>query len=650
SSRSENTLVKDFSAITLKKFDLEFAVDPLFKKTSADFDEGGARGLLLNHLSTHDGLKIIFDASDVAADTKEEEEEGEEEGNNENGEAHEDANKEADSEGVGEPMEVTKEEEVDAMDEDTTEAEGVVVKKEEEAEAGMSENALASPSSGPEAVATTETEPAKPIADTECSLHVGKLRDKFAVGIQNIWQREICPSLRTFEFSSEGLDLPLLQADLTERDPLAENTMVEDDNELDDHFFDADMDNMGFGEEMAMAMGGGDDDDDDDDDDEDGDGERRGRTSSDTDAGSSEQMGIIPNFSEADFLASMSNNGNDLFSYFDSAINKNWAGPQHWKLLRPAKRAGKATPTANTPKKEKEQLEVDFVHGGAVDLDALFMPATASINLPKTHDRAEEQNLLPNDLQFSARRLLSLFSKPALMFLGQGRRRYIDPDMERAGADVDTIIRDTKFTEVAADDMPHVQDAELDAMGDPIFNTVPGFNDVGDDDDDDVIGGGFDAGFEDEIDDDMPIIFEAEDTEYGRALVNAARTAKPVYINYAKTAKRVDVKRLKDNIWRRLTRKSSDAAETQPESDVIDEPASTSSKSTDHSQAQGEQRFTEIMGGLKDVYARETMKDISVSFCFICLLHLANEKNLKITGNEALSDLTVMQDSVHSQQ
>ena len=47
---------------------MEFSVDPLFKKTSADFDEGGARGLLLNHLSVHESGKIIFDSSDTHAD------------------------------------------------------------------------------------------------------------------------------------------------------------------------------------------------------------------------------------------------------------------------------------------------------------------------------------------------------------------------------------------------------------------------------------------------------------------------------------------------------------------------------------------------------------------------------------------------------
>lgn len=51
--------------MSLDKFNLEFAVDPLFKKTCADFDEGGARGLLLNHLSVDVEGKIIFDAGDA---------------------------------------------------------------------------------------------------------------------------------------------------------------------------------------------------------------------------------------------------------------------------------------------------------------------------------------------------------------------------------------------------------------------------------------------------------------------------------------------------------------------------------------------------------------------------------------------------------
>ena len=73
---SATTLAKDPSQLKNKKPDLEFAVDPLFRKTCADFDEGGASGLLMNHLSLGIGsegcMRVIFDASDSMGKVEEE--------------------------------------------------------------------------------------------------------------------------------------------------------------------------------------------------------------------------------------------------------------------------------------------------------------------------------------------------------------------------------------------------------------------------------------------------------------------------------------------------------------------------------------------------------------------------------------------------
>lgn len=67
-AKAEATLAKNAAQLKSKKLDLEFSVDPLFRKTCADFDEGGANGLLMNHLSlgvgSEGGLRVIFDASD----------------------------------------------------------------------------------------------------------------------------------------------------------------------------------------------------------------------------------------------------------------------------------------------------------------------------------------------------------------------------------------------------------------------------------------------------------------------------------------------------------------------------------------------------------------------------------------------------------
>eukprot|EP00889_Picochlorum_renovo_P007100 jgi/Picre1/34130/NNA_001605.t1 len=61
----ESTLEPTLDALNVKKFDLAFAVDPLFHKTSAQFDEGGAHGLLLNNLSVYQGCSIVFDSMDI---------------------------------------------------------------------------------------------------------------------------------------------------------------------------------------------------------------------------------------------------------------------------------------------------------------------------------------------------------------------------------------------------------------------------------------------------------------------------------------------------------------------------------------------------------------------------------------------------------
>jgi condensin complex subunit 2 len=71
--RSEATLAKSFDTLKIKKFDLEFSVDPLFKKTKEDFDEGGAMGLLLNHLGVDGKGRLVFDAGDVTVGDEDDE-------------------------------------------------------------------------------------------------------------------------------------------------------------------------------------------------------------------------------------------------------------------------------------------------------------------------------------------------------------------------------------------------------------------------------------------------------------------------------------------------------------------------------------------------------------------------------------------------
>ncbi|KAF9612304.1 hypothetical protein IFM89_038874 [Coptis chinensis] len=60
-----STLESSFEALNVKKFDVAFVVDPLYHQTSAQFDEGGAKGLLLNNLGVYGGCRVVFDSFEV---------------------------------------------------------------------------------------------------------------------------------------------------------------------------------------------------------------------------------------------------------------------------------------------------------------------------------------------------------------------------------------------------------------------------------------------------------------------------------------------------------------------------------------------------------------------------------------------------------
>lgn len=67
-----NTIEQNLSKLNLT-IDREFDIDPLFRKMSKAFDEGGARGMLLNVLGVHSGCGLVFDTSAAVAFPKKQE-------------------------------------------------------------------------------------------------------------------------------------------------------------------------------------------------------------------------------------------------------------------------------------------------------------------------------------------------------------------------------------------------------------------------------------------------------------------------------------------------------------------------------------------------------------------------------------------------
>ncbi|PVU92221.1 hypothetical protein BB559_003803 [Furculomyces boomerangus] len=125
------------------------------------------------------------------------------------------------------------------------------------------------------------------------------------------------------------------------------------------------------------------------------------------------------------------------------------------------------------------------------------------------------------------------------------------------------------------------------------------------------------------------------------------KVIKPIYLSYAKASKKVDVKRLKDNIWQKLLPSISSGNEDFDSENQDQEGESLTKDNLVANSEAGlnvngdQQNFSEIVEELKTMYPQNKLDDISVSFCFICLLHLANEKNLVIESSQDMTDLKI---------
>ncbi|KAL7628648.1 hypothetical protein AAE478_000163 [Parahypoxylon ruwenzoriense] len=622
---SEATLAPSFASLQLKKFELEFAVDPLFKKASADFDEGGAKGLLLNHLMIDGQGRIVFDSSDDAND--------------------------ASKEGI-KPRRRD-----DVIPEEDEEAE-------EEQEATI-----------------TEHQPGQK-EEEDVEIDIAALGAKFFSDLTRLDEQDICPSLKTFELGnpSGSLDIPFLRAlednedgDESRSDAVGNKSgmFIDDDNLAG---FD-DMTNIGGFDVAEVAFGEG--------------GEAWARDAAlqpqmrpynvGTDDGMPGGDGAdgIDDENNGDYMVSMNRakNGDkmheDILGYFDQALQKNWAGPEHWRI-RKIKDANKPE-TATRQRKEKEPFEIDFASPLDQKLsEAIHTQATSNstISMPKKDWRSKTRNLLPDDKHFSSKQLLSLFLKPKARMSRRNRfgtktGLFGNNNYSQHQQDNNLHAGDMDEAFWAQREQPLHQSTEQDdgttvlPKGDYDANffddemPLPGGGMLDDDDD---------LEFADARDHFSPGAEALPATQgdigitgmldngmttggFGTQLVTSTRRLRPEYVQYARVAKKVDVRRLKEELWKGMG--FPEAPVDPNRSRLPTPPGDSPAKARAQKAAEQEAptlKFTDVMNDLQSVYSKSVMDDISTSFCFICLLHLANEKGLAIENTPELLELEIRKD------
>ncbi|EPX71847.1 condensin complex non-SMC subunit Cnd2 [Schizosaccharomyces octosporus yFS286] len=566
-NRSVNTLAKDFESLRAKKFELEGSFDPLFKKMCADFDEDGAKGLLMNHLSVDQHGKIVFDSSDAIIKDLE--------GND---------NKEGNLEDIntGNP-----EAENENKDADTD---------------GISLEAL------------------------------GSIQKRYFIDID---QLTICPSLQGFEFDNKGnLDVSLLKSLSDEVNMIAPNSLLEEqaamngDVELGSAPLDSDgsddddneqghivhaLEDMAYGDENVDLSTKPLDEFED----------PTNNMQDDIDTGETINL--------ANYSVDNQSSVNGIYEYFDKSIKKNWAGPEHWRIQALRKRSifqppgmdlsnvseGADTTRTSTSLERRRRREtdntIDFTK--EVDLDSLLTPASGSLKLPKSHWKKHNRCLLPDDYQYDSKRLLQLFLKPKVTLMP-----YVSFNGETG---VKRVFEGQDEADASAPIYPGGFDEDSDG-GDM---EEQGLHD-------------FDGGSMQELRENTSSPTPPSSAGFGENLLLNARLAKPDSINYAKRAKRVDVKVLKENIWKCLDLEEKnipEASKSNAESNNDEEPK-------EEEKEEPVRTFSSTVSQLENLYGQKELKDISTSFAFICLLHLANENALNLISNEDFSDVFIQHD------
>ena len=252
----------------------------------------------------------------------------------------------------------------------------------------------------------------------------------------------------------------------------------------------------------------------------------------------------------------------DILSYFDNALRTSWAGPEHWRVRR-IKDINKMSAPVQSKRKEKEPFEIDFtspLSSGMAEM--LYTPAisNAAISLPKTQWNSKTRNLLPDDKHFNSRQLLRLFLKPKARVgphkYGRGcNGRTTTRQVEQPENNVDEAFWARK--ENLANPVSLEEEAPQGNYDANFFQDDGlGFHNSPPDDDDEFA----DAREEFSPDPGGDAQFQRQglgagtegnqEGAFGTQLVTQSRRLRPEYVQYARVAKKVDVRKLKEEMWR----------------------------------------------------------------------------------------------------
>ncbi|NXK97509.1 CND2 protein, partial [Formicarius rufipectus] len=307
------------------------------------------------------------------------------------------------------------------------------------------------------------------------------------------------------------------------------------------------------------------------------------------------------------------------YSYFSPRTLSMWAGPEHWRF-RPRHRSDADSEKEPKRKNAKKVFELNFDED--IDFETYFHQTKASVTLAKSI--LESQNVrsttLPADFNYDPQNILQLFLKPLIKLSRMSQPvTALDNEAEIGDYDYNNPNDTSNFC-------PALQVGDSDDDDDPreLLAGTRELNPEGPELNGTLAGPGGSAGGELKLLVDQELDLIAEPLKINR-----------IAVQYARTAKKMDMRRLKENMWELLSTGQCGGPGEQQGGD--------GDKEKNVSVLAGEKILSDITKDLLHRLPAAMATNLSVPLAFVCLLHLANEKNLKLEGTEDLSDVLVTQ-------
>ena len=282
------------------------------------------------------------------------------------------------------------------------------------------------------------------------------------------------------------------------------------------------------------------------------------------------------------------------YSFLQKSSSIHWAGPSHWKMSNFTKLSGSKIIAAcpQKPGRKKKEIEICYDDSIRAEILSKFVISKTSkfeiVNL----DWNEEKHTLPRDMHYNITSASKLYLHE-LIHINIKKQDQLDAthisDIENYNYDNENDISNY------CPDIPN-EDYANEANNESEHNRI---------EDDEIA---------------AQMIFAGDN------LVAIPKLTNKISITYSTHAKTIDMRQLKRSIWKSLTKcNNTEITKNEEEEKKIIENRS----------------FNEIYKVLPNLLTKTNIEALSFPISFVSLLHLANEKTLKLKAVPDMSDLII---------